>query len=130
MQLTSSLLFLATCNNLHEMGIVPSLEDDSLRLLSSAGSWRDAWRFKASVARPLDDKQIVDNVIVKTIKLEHTLQDRYFEFSRVDSLAMERLTSSPYVMGAYSFCGVSVVTERGIGDIKQLKNNLHVKRLR
>ena len=120
----SLLLFLATCNNLHEVGILPSLEDDSLRLLSSAGSWRDAWRFKASVTRPLNEKQIVDNVIVKTIKFQHTLQDRYFEFSRVDALSMERLTSSPYVMGVYNFCGVSVVTERGVDDIALVADKL------
>ena len=57
-----------TCNNLHEMGLVSSLEDTSLRLLSSSGSWRDAWRFKAWV--PFNQKQILDNVIIKTIKFE------------------------------------------------------------
>mmetsp|Transcript_28409 Transcript_28409/g.60529 ORF Transcript_28409/g.60529 Transcript_28409/m.60529 type:complete len:345 (-) Transcript_28409:194-1228(-) len=114
----------ATCNNLHEMGILPSLQDDSLRLLSSAGSWRDAWRFKASVARPSNEKQILDNVIIKTIKFEHTLQDRYLEFSRVDALAMERLTSSPYIMGINGFCGVSVITERGTNTIEHVVNRL------
>ena len=59
--------FEATCNSLHELGIAPSLYDDSLRLLSSAGSWRDAWRFKDYVA-PSNGKQILDNVVIKTIK--------------------------------------------------------------
>jgi tRNA A-37 threonylcarbamoyl transferase component Bud32 len=45
-------------------------------------------------------------------RLQHTFQDRYFEFSRVDALAMERLTSSPYIMSINGFCGASVVTER------------------
>ena len=103
----------ATCNNVHALGMGNSLEDDSLRFLSNAGSWRDAWRFKAEVARSPNAKEVTSNVILKTIKLEHTLEDRYFEFSRVDALAMEHLTSNPFVMNVHDFCGVSVVTERG-----------------
>jgi len=116
-----------TCNNLHEMGLVSSLEDTSLRLLSSSGSWRDAWRFKAWV--PFNEKHnILDNVILKTIKFEHTLQDRYFEHSRVDALSMERLTSSRYVMNIHGFCGMSVVTERGIDDIIHFVKHLSSSR--
>ena len=116
-----------TCNNLHEMGLVSSLEDTSLRLLSSSGSWRDAWRFKAWV--PFNEKHnILDNVILKTIKSGHTLQDRYFEHSRVDALAMERLTSSRYVMNIYGFCGMSVVTERGTDDIIHFVKHLSSSR--
>jgi hypothetical protein len=88
-----------------------SLEDDSLIFLSNAGSWRDAWRFKAEVAHSPDGKEVTDNVILKTMKLEHPLEDRYFEFSRVDAIAMEHLTSNPYVMNVHDFCGISVVTE-------------------
>ncbi|EJK70002.1 hypothetical protein THAOC_08682 [Thalassiosira oceanica] len=102
-----------TCNGFHETGI-ESLVDNSLRLLSTSGSWRDAWRLKAPIA---GQKDSVDNIIMKTInqasRNKHTFQDRYFEFSRVDSLAMEKLTSSPYVMNIYGHCGMSVMTERG-----------------
>ena len=57
-----------TCNLLHEMGLgLPSLEDGTLRLLSGAGSWRDAWRFKTRVA-PSAGRPRVDNVVVKTLK--------------------------------------------------------------
>jgi len=115
-----------TCNNLHEMGFVSSLEDTSLRLLSSSGSWRDAWRFKAWV--PFNQRQILQNVILKTIKFEHTLQDRYFEHSRVDALSMERLTSSRYVMNIHGFCGMSVVTERGTDDIIHFVKHLSSSR--
>lgn len=104
-----------TCNNVHEsFGGANGLQDDSLRFLSNAGSWRDAWRYKADVPHSPDDKkQMTDNVILKTIKLHHPMEERYFEFSRVDALAMEQLTSNPYVMNIHDFCGVSVVTERG-----------------
>ena len=52
------------------------------------------------------------------------MQERYFEFSRVDALAMERLTSSPYIMNVHGFCGVSVVTERGTDNFAHLVNHL------
>ena len=84
--------------------------DKTLKFLSNAGSWRDAWRFKIKVP---GEKEITDNVILKTIKIGHPLEERYFEFSRVDALAMEQLTSCLYVMDVHDFCGVSVVTERG-----------------
>lgn len=51
-----------TCNRVHEMGIVSSLQDDTLRLLSSSGSWRDAWRLRTK------STEIPDNIVIKTIK--------------------------------------------------------------
>ncbi|KAL3786490.1 hypothetical protein HJC23_010656 [Cyclotella cryptica] len=73
-----------------------------------SGNWRDTW-IRESVG---------DEVIVKTInRYEHTFQERYFEFSRVDALAMERLTPNPYVMSIFGFCGMSVMTERGRPEI-------------
>ena len=43
---------------------------------------------------------------------------------RVDALAMERLTSSPYVMNIHSFCGVTVVTERGTDSITHVVKHI------
>lgn len=54
----------------------------------------------------------------------HTFQDRYFEFSRVDALAMERLSSNPYIMDIYGFCGVSVMTDRGETDVAHVVDHL------
>ena len=39
------------------------------------------------------------------------MEEAFFEFNRVDALAMERLTASPHVVNLYGFCGLSVVTE-------------------
>lgn len=60
--------YTATCNSLHEMGLEPSLHDNSLKLLSTSGSWRDAWTYKTPVARPPNETPLTDNVIMKTIK--------------------------------------------------------------
>lgn len=39
------------------------------------------------------------------------MEEAFFEFNRVDALAMERLTASPHVINLYGYCGLSVVTE-------------------
>lgn len=69
----------------------------------ASGNWRDTWLRET----------YGDISIIKTLKYEHTFQERYYEFSRVDALAMERLTSNPFVMSVFGFCGVSVMTEQG-----------------
>ena len=37
---------------------------------------------------------------------------------------MERLTLNPYIMGVYGFCGVSVMTERGVSDVTHVVDRL------
>jgi serine/threonine protein kinase len=39
------------------------------------------------------------------------MEDAFFERNRVDALAMERLTASPYVINIYGFCAMTVVQE-------------------
>lgn len=39
------------------------------------------------------------------------MEDAFFENNRVDALAMERLTASPYVIGIYGYCAMTVVQE-------------------
>lgn len=39
------------------------------------------------------------------------MEERYFEFNRMDAVAMERLTASRSVVDIYGFCGMSVLTE-------------------
>jgi serine/threonine protein kinase len=92
----SVMFHVATCNLFHEM------EMTDHNLLAS-GNWRDTWLQQNSG----------DKTIVKTLKFEHTFQEQYYELSRVDALAMERLTSNPFVMDVHGFCGVSVMTARG-----------------
>ena len=69
----------------------------------ASGNWRDTWLRENNG----------DSTIIKTLKYQHVFEERYYEFSRVDALAMERLTSNPFVMGVRGFCGVSAITEQG-----------------
>ena len=97
----------ATCNTFHEM------EMHNQRMIA-AGNWRDTWQRET----------VYDQTIVKTLKYQHTFQERYFEFSRVDALAMEQLTSCPFVMGIYGFCGMSVITQAGKEQLGPLVKKL------
>ncbi len=46
-----------------------------------------------------------------TGRIERDFFEEYYELHRVDAVAMERLTSSPYVLNVYSYCGQSAVNE-------------------
>jgi serine/threonine protein kinase len=48
-------------------------------------------------------------------RLYHNFEEKYYEDSRVDAVAMERLTASSYVINMHGFCGLTVVQEFGGG---------------
>lgn len=53
-------------------------------------------------------------------RIDHNFEEKYFEDSRVDIVALERLSSSAYIANAYAFCGLTVVQEfatRELGDV-------------
>ena len=101
-----------TCSLLHEVDVAPAIQSSDLSLLSSSGNWRLAWelwdRPQSGWSKVVGGHE--DSVVLKTFKYEHNMEDAFFEFNRVDAISMERLTSSPYVMNIYGFCGMSVVT--------------------
>lgn len=101
-----------TCSMFHETDVSPAIQTEDLSLLSSKGNWRLAWelwdRPQSGWSKVVGGHE--DTVVLKTLKYEHNYEDAFYEFNRVDAIAMERLTSSPYVMNIYGFCGMSVVT--------------------
>jgi serine/threonine protein kinase len=54
---------------------------------------------------------MTEPVVLKTMRRTHELSHRNYERHRRDAIVMEQLTSSPYVMNIYGFCGNSVITE-------------------
>ena len=59
-----------------------------------------------------------------TYRIEHTYKKAYFENNRVDAIAMERLTKSPYVINMFGYCGMSVVTEYAGKHVAQVVDKL------
>ena len=83
------------------------------------GFWRSVW----AVHPPRRDVTNAKNhhhhntaidpnvVVLKTMRRSHELSTRNYDRHRRDAIVMEQLTSSPYVMDIYGFCGNSVLTE-------------------
>jgi len=53
------------------------------------------------------------------------MEEAFFENSRVDALAMERLTSSPHVINLYAYCGMTVVTQFAGRELADVANKLN-----
>lgn len=83
-----------TCNALHEK----TIEADAT-LISTAGSWRTTWRLQG------------DEVALKMLNFDRTFDELSVRAHAVDAMVMDQLTSSPYTVNEYGFCGQSVVTE-------------------
>lgn len=93
-----------TCNNLHELEI-DRANESNIFLMSDNGFFRSAW----SVEGAEDDQRTV----LKMLQIDESLgfDDHTFGLHRIDAAVMERMTSSPFIVDVYSFCGQSVVTE-------------------
>ena len=76
-------------------------DDGSVNLLGK-GWFRLTWKFSAQ-----NDK----SVVVKTLRYDREFYDEYYELHRRDAVAMERLSSSPFVMDIYGHCGQSALNE-------------------
>ena len=88
-----------------------------VRLIAN-GYWRDVWRvIEQQQHQPHEeDEEGISSqhmqgnygpVVLKTIRYEHEYDERNFDRHRRDAVAMERLTSSKYVVDIYAFCGNS-----------------------
>lgn len=86
-----------------------------------SGASRTAWEVhsicidgKDCVAPGLnatDQKKTGPKLVLKTLNWNMKYDEVTYDHQRVDALAAERLTSSPHVINAYSFCGGSVINE-------------------
>mmetsp|Transcript_1143 Transcript_1143/g.2697 ORF Transcript_1143/g.2697 Transcript_1143/m.2697 type:complete len:561 (+) Transcript_1143:16-1698(+) len=121
---------ITTCNLVMEQDLtIVEVDDDShlwpVRFLAN-GFWRDVWR----VRRDLHDDEYGGRAVLKTMRYKHDYNPRNYDRHRRDAMAMERLTSSEYIMNIYAFCGNSGLFEFANGgsiedsvyDPKELEN--------
>ena len=85
------------CNTFHET-------DMTEISYMNHGYYRDVW------ASSFDEDGEVD-MVMKSMRLKHKYRYDHYEFTRMDALVMERLTSSPNIVDIYGHCAVSVLTE-------------------
>ena len=84
------------CNRLHELDLTTSLVDEDLDVLGR-GWFRVTFRYQ--------------NVVLKVLRTEREFLREYYELHRRDALALERLTTSPFVVNVYGYCGQSTINE-------------------
>jgi hypothetical protein len=103
-----------TCNSLHEFDGTKPLsrklnQRRKLFRIIGNGFWRDVWI--VNYEHGLGSQK----GILKTMRYRHDYTPRNFDRMRRDSVAMERLTKSPFVLNLYSYCGTTSLSEFGDG---------------
>jgi len=104
------------CNSFHEINLASSLivADDerdggdvgstSLEYMFRGGT-RETWLFANK------SLQAQEKVILKTLRWIKDYDEIRFDRQRIDALASERLTGSPYIVKTYGYCGMSAINE-------------------
>lgn len=84
-----------------------SFPSTAFRLISS-GFYRDVWSVETYVDGPEDFGELF---VMKTMCYMHDFEANNYDRHRRDAVAMERLTSSPFIMDIYAACGNSGLYE-------------------
>jgi hypothetical protein len=96
----------STCNLMHEMDM--TRRDNHLEMIN-CGSSRCAFR--------IGDNGNSNAAVLKMTQIKHGegYSEKNYEDAWRDSIAMERMTASPYVLNVHGSCGASQLTELGGG---------------
>jgi hypothetical protein len=121
--------FYPTCNEFHAFDAPEAILDRDLWMISNKGYWRHAWEIVENKTQQWTDDSWDEyshdsSIVLRTFKLEHAFEEGYFENNRVDAVAMERLTKSPYVINMFGYCGMSVLTEYAGQHVGQVVDTL------
>ena len=99
-----------TCNSVHEIDMLrqylPHTDIVAFWLVAN-GYWRDVWVFGEEATQ--------SSSVLKTQRIEHPMTPRNLDRHRRDALSLERLTSSPWILDIYAFCGASGAFELATG---------------
>ena len=109
-----------TCNLVHEVSLAdPNTPNKYL----GKGVLRLAWMIPDHLPDK-NDLTAASSFVFRTQHMNSRLGEKnaetpiLLEQNRVDSIALERLTSSPHVINEYAFCGQALVTEAGVDTLK------------
>jgi len=98
-------------NNKHDLPLASSSLHSYSKIIAH-GYWRDVWRIQNLLRNHGNHEE---TVVLKTMRYEHEYVPRNYDRHRRDAVAMERLTSSNFVMGIYAACGNSALFEYADG---------------
>lgn len=112
------------CNKLHELDMAHLTKrergnnDDKASWTTRAriiagGYWADVWVW-------VNDNDPDERFVLKTMRWHHDVTGRNIDRYRRDSMAMERLTKSKYVVNQFGYCNVAGMVEYSDGgDLDQ-----------
>ena len=120
--------FHPTCNSFHDIDAGVAMISDRMAFLG-AGHWRGAWSLDVYSSTANNTRGILREganapVVYKTWSYEHRFEDFYYELNRIDAVAMERLTSSPYAINIYGLCGTSSMTQFATETLTSVADSL------
>ena len=99
-------IFYPTCNSFHEIYFAT----DSVNIIGQGG-WRNAWK----VNHGIDEE-----IILKALRWKTPIDKYTFKRHQIDAIISEHLTSSPYTIDIFGFCGESTMNEVGNGSFDDL----------
>jgi hypothetical protein len=97
-------------NGADKMGSSSAIGRHKLYRMIGYGFWRDVWIVNGPSATTS-----ADTAIFKTMRWIHDYTPRNYDRMRRDAVAMERLSSSPFIVDLYAYCGTSSFSEYGNG---------------
>ena len=68
----------------------------------------------------IDDADYGHSMVLKMLRIDRPYNDEAFYNNQVDVMAMDRFAASPFVIDAYAYCGMSVMTEVAGGSGRDL----------
>lgn len=98
-------------NNKHDLPLASSSLHSYSKLISN-GYWRDVWTVENLLR---NQNKFEETFILKTMRYDHDYVPRNYDRHRRDAVAMERLTSSNFIMDIYASCGNSGLFEYADG---------------
>ena len=95
------------CNNLHEISLSTTSSYKAPRLLTTPGNKCKVWRISYRA----------ESAILKTLKEDNPFYPlhAYLRQAQIESLIMEKLSSSSRIIDIYGHCGLSILTEYASG---------------
>ena len=100
-----------TCNSVHES--TAFLETTTFL---GQGANNQGWAMSSSTSFP----GVTDDFVLKRQVVDNTFSPKYYERARLESLVMQRMSSSSRILDTYGYCGTSIMNQKGWREMSSL----------
>ena len=99
------------CNSVHE-----STAFRETTTFLGQGANNQGWAMSSSTSSP----GVTDEFVLKRQVVHNTFSPKYYERARLESLVMQRMTSSRRILDTYGYCGTSIMNQKGWREMSSL----------